>query len=117
MGADAARRLAADGFSVGVLSESGKGEALGKELGWLGYICSNLDPAALQAFFDKAMAAWGRIDVVVNSAAHGPKSAVLDISDDDWHMGLDVYLLNAVRPARLAAPIMAAQGGGTIINI
>lgn len=117
MGADAARRLAADGFSVGVLSASGKGEALGKELGGLGHTGSNLDPAALQAFFDKAMDAWGRIDVVVNSAGHGPKGAVLDISDDDWHMGMDVYLLNAVRPARLAAPIMAAQGGGTIINI
>jgi NAD(P)-dependent dehydrogenase (short-subunit alcohol dehydrogenase family) len=117
MGADAARRLAADGFSVGVLSASGKGEALGKELGGLGHTGSNLDPTALQAFFDKAMDAWGRIDVVVNSAGHGPKGAVLDISDDDWHMGMDVYLLNAVRPARLAAPIMAAQGGGTIINI
>ena len=117
MGADAARRLAADGFNVGVLSASGKGEALGKELGGLGHTGSNLDPAALQAFFDKAMDAWGRIDVVVNSAGHGPKGAVLDISDDDWHKGMDVYLLNAVRPARLAAPIMAAQGGGTIINI
>jgi NAD(P)-dependent dehydrogenase (short-subunit alcohol dehydrogenase family) len=63
------------------------------------------------------MDAWGRIDIVVNGAGHGPKSTVLDISDDDWHMGMDVYLLNAVRPARLAAPIMAAQGGGTIINI
>ena len=104
MGADAARRLAADGFSVGVLSASGKGEALGKELGGIGHTGSNLDPAALQAFIDKAMDAWGRIDVVVNSAGHGPKGAVLDISDDDWHMGMEVYLLNAVRPARLAAP-------------
>ena len=51
MGADAARRLAADGFNVGVLSASGKGEALGKELGGLGHTGSNLDPAALQAFF------------------------------------------------------------------
>ena len=33
MGADAARRLAADGFRVGILSSSGKGETLGKELG------------------------------------------------------------------------------------
>lgn len=117
MGADAARRLAADGFKVGVLSASGKGEALGKELGGIGHTGSNLDTDALKAFFDKAMDAWGRIDVVVNSAGHGPKGAVLDISDDDWHQGMEVYLLNAVRPARLAAPIMAAQGGGAIINI
>jgi NAD(P)-dependent dehydrogenase (short-subunit alcohol dehydrogenase family) len=42
---------------------------------------------------------------------------VLEISDDDWHAGLDVYLLNVIRPTRLVTPLMQAQGGGTIINI
>ena len=41
MGAEAARRLAGDGFEVGVLSSSGKGEALAKELGGLGVTGSN----------------------------------------------------------------------------
>ena len=36
MGADAARRLHADGFQVAILSSSGKGEALAKELGGVG---------------------------------------------------------------------------------
>ncbi len=42
MGAGAARRLAADGFHVAILSSSGKGEALAKELGGLGVTGSNL---------------------------------------------------------------------------
>ncbi len=117
MGADAARRLAADGFRVGILSSSGKGKALGEELGGFGVTGSNLDPAALKELVDGAMSRWGRIDVLVNSAGHGPKGPVLEISDEDWHMGMEVYLMNVIRPTRLVTPIMQAQGGGTILNI
>ncbi|XYK80614.1 MAG: SDR family oxidoreductase [Labrenzia sp.] len=117
MGADAARRLAADGFKVAILSSSGKGEALAKELGGIGHTGSNLSNDDLKAFVDKAMTAFGRIDVLVNSAGHGPKGDIMEISDEDWHLGMDYYLMNVIRPSRLVAPIMARQGGGTVINI
>ena len=117
MGADAARRLAADGFRVAILSSSGKGEALADELGGFGVTGSNRSQADLQALVDGALDRWGRIDVLVNSAGHGPKGPVLEISDDDWHAGMEVYLLNVVRPTRLVTPVMQAQGGGAIINI
>ena len=117
MGADAARRLAADNYQVGILSSSGKGEALAEELGGIGLTGSNRSVADLQNLADKAMERWGRIDVLVNSAGHGPKGPVLEISDEDWHTGMEVYLLNVVRPTRIIAPIMVAQGGGAIVNI
>ncbi|GAA0782526.1 SDR family oxidoreductase [Roseibium denhamense] len=117
MGAEAARRLAADGFTVGILSSSGKGEALAKELDGFGFTGSNLETADVQAFVDAAIKAYGRIDVLVNSAGHGPKGDILQISDEDWHRGLDYYLMNVIRPSRLVAPVMADQGGGTILNI
>ncbi len=117
MGADSARALAADGFKVGVLSASGKGEALGKELGGLGVTGTNQSTEDLQKLVDLAMDAWGRVDVLVNSAGHGPRAPVLELTDEDWHTGMDVYFMNAVRPTRLVTPIMQAQGGGTIINI
>lgn len=117
MGADAARKLAGDGFKVAILSSSGKGEALAEELGGVGVTGTNLEKADLQELVDLAMKTWGHIDVLVNSAGHGPKGDVLEISDDDWHKGMDVYLLNVIRPTRMVAPIMAKQGGGTIINI
>tara|TARA_R100000935_G_C2812868_1_gene155858 strand:- start:365 stop:1081 length:717 start_codon:yes stop_codon:yes gene_type:complete len=117
MGADAARQLAADGFKVGILSSSGKGEALGVELGGFGVTGSNTSPDDLSALVQGAVERWGRIDALINSAGHGPKGPVLEISDDDWHMGMEVYLMNVIRPTRLVTPIMQAQGGGTIINI
>lgn len=117
MGAAAARRLAADGFTVGILSASGKGEALATELGGFGVTGSNRDTDALAALVGTAMERWDRVDVLVNSAGHGPKGPVLEISDEDWHLGLEVYLLNVIRPTRMVAPVMAAHGKGSIINI
>ena len=117
MGADAARRLAQDGFKVGVLSSSGKGEALGAELGGFGVTGSNLVAADLQRLVDGALQRWGRIDVLVNSAGHGPKGALLDLTDDAWHTGMDVYLMNVVRAVRLVTPAMQRQKSGAIVNI
>lgn len=117
MGAACARRLAADGFAVGILSSSGKGEALGTELGGFGVTGSNQDADAIKALVDGAMARWGRVDALVNSAGHGPRGQLLEISDEDWHKGIDIYLMNVIRPTRLVAPIMAASGGGAVVNI
>lgn len=117
MGAAAARRLAADGFKVGILSSSGKGEALARELGGIGVTGSNQSVADLQRLVDAVVGKWGRVDVLVNSAGHGPRAPILEISDEDWHKGMDTYLLNVIRPARLVAPIMQRQKGGVIINI
>lgn len=117
MGAAAARKLAADGFKVAVLSSSGKGEALAKELGGIGVTGSNQSNEDLKRLVDETMARWGRIDVLVNSAGHGPRKPVLELTDEDWHRGIDVYFMNVVRATRLVAPIMATQKSGTIINI
>jgi NAD(P)-dependent dehydrogenase (short-subunit alcohol dehydrogenase family) len=117
MGAAAARRLAADGFKVAILSSSGKGEALARELGGIGVTGSNRSNEDLRRLTDQAMDTWGRIDALVNSAGHGPRAPILDLTDDDWHTGLDVYLMNVIRPTRLVTPIMQTQQAGTIINI
>ncbi|SDX30996.1 NAD(P)-dependent dehydrogenase, short-chain alcohol dehydrogenase family [Variovorax sp. YR634] len=117
MGAAAARKLADDGFRVAILSSSGKGEALAAELGGIGVTGSNQSNDDLKRLVDKVVAQWGRVDVLVNSAGHGPRAPILDITDEDWHRGMDVYLLSAVRPVRLVAPLMVKQGGGSIINI
>ena len=117
MGADAARRLAADGFKVAILSSSGKGEELARQLGGVGVTGSNQSNEDLTRLVDLAVSTWGRIDVLVNSAGHGPRAPILEITDEDWHKGLDVYLLNVIRPTRIVTPIMQRQKGGAIINI
>lgn len=117
MGADAARRLARDGYKIAVLSSSGKGAALAEELGGIGVTGSNLEASDLAKLVDLTVERWGRIDAVVNSAAHGPKGNITDISDDEWRHGMDVYFLNVVRMTRLVIPHMLRQGGGAIVNI
>ena len=117
MGAATARRLAADGFKVAILSSSGKGEALAAELGGYGVTGSNRSPEDLARLVDGTMERYGRIDVLVNSAGHGPRAQILEITDEQWTTGMDVYLLNVIRPTRLVTPIMQAQKSGTIINI
>ncbi|SCB24647.1 SDR family oxidoreductase [Rhizobium multihospitium] len=117
MGAASARRLAADGFHVAILSSSGKGEAIAQELGGIGVTGSNQSNDDLKRLVDAAMEKWGRIDALVNSAGHGPRAPILDITDEQWHTGLDVYLMNVIRPVRLVAPIMQRQKSGAIVNI
>ena len=117
MGAAAARRLAGDGFAVAILSSSGKGEALAKELGGIGVTGSNQSVDDIGRLVDATMARWARIDVLVNGAGHGPRGAILEITDEQWHAGIDTYLMNVIRATRLVAPIMVAQKGGAIVNI
>jgi len=117
MGAAVVRKLAADGYAVAVLSSSGKGEALADELGGLGITGSNQSVGDLERLVEAVIKRWGRIDAVVNSAGHGPKGPILEMTDEEWHMGMEVYLLNVIRIARLVTPHMQQQGGGSIVNI
>ena len=117
VGAAAARRLAADGFAVAILSSSGKGEALAKELGGIGVTGSNQSNDDLKRVVDAAVKKRGRIDALVNSAGHGPRAPLLEITDEQWHTGFDVYFMNVVRAVRLVAPVMVAQKAGAIVNI
>lgn len=117
MGAGAARKLAEEGFQVAILSSSGKGEALAEQLGGIGVTGSNQSNDDLKQLVDRTLDKWGRVDVLVNSAGHGPRGPVLELSDEDWHRGMEVYFLNVVRPSRLVTPIMQRQKSGSIINV
>ena len=100
IGAAAVRAFAADGFKVAVLSSSGKGEALGKELGGIGVTGSNQSNDDLKRLVEATLDRWGRIDALVNSAGHGPRKPLLELTDEDWHKGMEVYFLSVVRPTR-----------------
>jgi NAD(P)-dependent dehydrogenase (short-subunit alcohol dehydrogenase family) len=117
MGAAAAAKLAQAGFKVAILSSSGKGESLAQKLGGIGVTGSNQSVDDLKRLVYAAFGRWGRVDALVNSAGHGPRQPILDLTDADWHAGLDTYLLNAVRPTRLVTPIMQRQKTGVIVNI
>lgn len=117
IGAAIARELAAVGYRVSLLSSSGGALTLARELGGIGMTGSVTAPADLARLVESTLERYGRIDAVVNNTGHPPKGELLDISDADWHLGLDLLVLNVVRMARLVTPAFLAQGGGAMVNI
>ena len=117
LGAGIARELHDQGYKIAILSSSGKGEALAKELGGVGITGSNLVIDDLKRVVDATLTAYGHIDALVNSAGHGPKGKLLELSDDDWLLGMNMYFMHVVRMCRLITPVFEANGSGAIVNI
>ena len=117
MGAAIARNLADAEYRVAILSSSGKGMSLAEELGGIGLTGSNQNVEHMQSIADMTIGEYGRIDAVVNSAGHGPKGSILEITDEEWHLAMDVYLMNVIRMARIVTPLFETQRGGVIVNI
>lgn len=134
IGAAAARGLAESGHELVLMSRSDGAGALARELGGVATRGSVLEAEDLAALVALAMERHGRIDAVVVNTGHGAGTSdynarsgfdaddpvermLLEIGDADWHAGLDLYLLVAVRMARLVTPVMQAQGGGVFLNI
>ena len=117
MGADPAKHLHSKGYNIAIMSSSGKGEKLANQLGGLGFTGSNLISKDINYFIEKVYKNFGKIDVLINSAGHGPKGEILEINDEEWFKGMEVYFLNVVRASRAVTPIMQKQKNGSIINI
>jgi 3-oxoacyl-[acyl-carrier protein] reductase len=79
--------------------------------------CDVTDESAVAALIDGAVAAFGRIDVLINNAGLGGTSSILDITDEQWLRVLDVTLNGTFRCTRAALRQMVAQGhGGAVVN-
>lgn len=117
IGAEIARVLASRGYKLGILSSSGRAEALAEELGGVGVTGSNRNVADLERLSETTLNAFGRLDAVVNSAGHGPRGELLALTDEDWGLGMETYFLNVVRICRLVTPHLEAAGGGAIVNV
>ena len=98
MGAACARELAQRGYRLGLLSTSDAATQLGEELGGFGLAGSVTESEDLEVLVNSALERWGRIDAVVCNTGHPPKGPLLDLSDDDWHLGLDLVMLNVPPP-------------------
>lgn len=121
MGAACARELAKDGARLALLSPSGAADtaeavrAAGCEAIQIpGSVTETTD---LDRLVDEALSRWGRIDGLVANTGHPPKGELIELSDDDWHAGLDLVLLHTVRLARRLTPLFLDQGHGSIVNI
>jgi 3-oxoacyl-[acyl-carrier protein] reductase len=71
--------------------------------------CDVTDESQVQALLDAAVAAFGRLDVLVNNAGLGGTAALEDMTDDEWHKVLDVTLTGTFRCTRAALRRFRAQ--------
>jgi len=83
----------------------------------LAYGLDITDLAAIEKMTEAAVAEFGRIDILVNSAGMNIRKAVVDIRQQDWDPVIDVNLKGAVFCCQAAARIMIKQNKGKIINI
>ena len=79
--------------------------------------CNVTDEVQVQRLYDAAAEAHGRIDVAVNNAGLGGQVDVVDMTDEQWSLVLDVTLTGTFRCTRAALRHFYAQGdGGVIVN-
>ncbi|MGW5198273.1 SDR family NAD(P)-dependent oxidoreductase [Streptomyces spiralis] len=125
IGAAIARRLAEEGARVLVTDADAtvaeKTAAILRERGlatWA-HRCDVADRDSVEAAVAHAVDAFGRLDVLVNSAAHCTPDTPLfeDGTDEDWARDLDVTLTGAHRCCRAALPHLVASGRGAIVSI
>ncbi len=65
----------------------------------------------------EAVAAHGRLDVLVNNVGgHGIRK-LEEVTDDDWQASFEINLMSAIRATRAALPGMRERGAGTIVNV
>jgi len=76
-----------------------------------------LDPAGIQAAVDAALAAFGRIDILVNDAGVNVRKPVLELSPEEWDRVIDTNLRGYFLVARAVVPQMIARGRGKVINV
>ncbi|WP_291057366.1 SDR family oxidoreductase [Herbiconiux sp.] len=119
IGEGVVRELVAEGATVVVadIDEAGLA-ALPEKLG-IAAVQTRLtditDDAQITALVDAVVAAHGRLDSIVNLAASYVDDGATT-SRADWHRGLDVNLVSAVRMVEIARPHLAATGHGSVVN-
>ena len=75
------------------------------------------DPDAPERLVGACTARFGRIDVLVNNAGTSSTRPLEDLRDDEWQAQWELNVMAPMRLMREAAPRMADQGGGRIVNV
>lgn len=123
LGADAARAYAEHGADVALLARRvDRLETLHEEIAATGrralaVRCDVTDEESCRAAVEEVLAAYGRIDILLNNAGVAVRGGVDSIDDADWDRSFDTNVKGIVHVARHVVPHMRERGYGKIVNI
>ena len=121
IGLGVTKMLAAHGASVAMLDVNNKGIEEADDLRKNGanvryYQCDVTSHADVKRIVDDVASAFGRIDFLFNNAGVTFRKTVVDLLEEEWDLVLDVGLKGTYLMSKYVIPIMAAGGGGSIVN-
>jgi 3-oxoacyl-[acyl-carrier protein] reductase len=118
IGLETSRRLTEEGATVLMVARDAERlEAAAEPLGAHWVAVDVTDPDADVRIVDTCAEQLGGIDVLVNNAGTSRNIPIEELTDEDWRAQLELHVLAGVRLMRAAAPRMAEQGWGRIVNV
>ena len=124
IGGATARRLAADGARVLIVDvedqvASANVDRIRQAGGEADAFTADVGTAdGVQAMIERAVDAWGRLDIVVNNAySGGLHGDAVGLSEETWDRAMDVGLKAMFRSAKYAVPHLRRAGRGSIVNL
>jgi len=120
IGKATARRFVSEGAKVVILDLDAKAAAAAAaDLGGdhLGLACDVRDPVQCKAAAQKTLDRFGRIDILVNNAGVSQPDKLLEITQENFDLVIDVSLRGSLNMAQAVAPSMQTRKSGAIISI
>jgi NAD(P)-dependent dehydrogenase (short-subunit alcohol dehydrogenase family) len=106
-----ARQLQAEGATVVTSGRRSEG------IGALHVVADLTEPAAADEVIGATVAAFGRVDCLVNNVGGTAIRKLEELTDEDWQASFDLNLMSAVRATRAAVGGMKERGSGSIVNV
>lgn len=122
IGLAVARKFLAEGWRVALLDIEAlllqeAVAALADPERTLALVCDVADPIAVSAAIEAIETRFGRLDALVNNAGIAVFKPILETTGAEWSRVLDVNLSGPFHCTKAAAPLIARQGGGAVVNI
>jgi NAD(P)-dependent dehydrogenase (short-subunit alcohol dehydrogenase family) len=81
------------------------------------HTCNVTDSASVKSMIDACLAAFGRIDVLVNNVGGSAAGGPVELSEEAWDGQMNHNLKSVFLACKHVLPVMERQGGGAIINL
>jgi 2-hydroxycyclohexanecarboxyl-CoA dehydrogenase len=114
-----AGKLTAEGAAV-VVADLDEAKANQTAAGLAGAVAVRADVTdrlGVQAMAERVADQFGRIDILVNNAGWDKASPFVDSDPADWDRAIAVNLYGVLHACKAVLPVMAAQGGGAVVNL